>query len=218
MLPIELRYFRNPDGSIWHYPKMDERNSSLPLAIDVSGIDERQLRNGLSRGTIKIGEQDKNNQWRLSLREIFVLTVMNKLNTDAMLPPKAAFSIASAVKHYSEVAFELGGLIHKVDSENEGASDDHSRIDLLLVSDSPGTVIDIEHIHPKGASSFYRSGDEIIAPSVLRDLTYIKLSLTQVSKSAYYNLLLSDHLEVSEEKPSTATEKLAKRASRAAKT
>jgi hypothetical protein len=197
---------------------MDERNSSLPLAIDVSGIDERQLRNGLSRGTIKIGEQDRNKQWRLSLREIFVLAVMNKLNTDAMLPPKIAFQVAKSIKHYSEVAFVLGELIHKAEIDEDNKDNQHSRIDLLLVSDSPKTIIDIEHIHPIGKPSFYRSGDDIIPPELLLDLTYIKLSLTQIGKAGYYNLLLSDHLEVSEEKSSTATEKLAMRASRAAKT
>lgn len=63
--------------------------------VAISGIDARQLRSALDRGTLRIGRKLRVGRWAFSIRDCFQVIVIAALTRSTWTPPSVAAEIAA---------------------------------------------------------------------------------------------------------------------------
>lgn len=105
-------------------------------AVVVSGIDARQLRNGLDRGNMAIGEKLRVGRWAFNGRELLELMIVNRLTTEAWVPVGQAAAAAKIIASHAERLFEIL-------QSNASCSEENARIVEAIVhrdDDGPGVI------------------------------------------------------------------------------
>ncbi len=87
-------------------------------AVAVSGIDARQLRNGLDRGNMAIGEKLRVGRWAFSGRDLLELMIVNRLTTEAWVPVGQAAAAAKVIASHAERLFAIIHSTTELPEEN----------------------------------------------------------------------------------------------------
>jgi hypothetical protein len=82
----------------------DERTFGFADAVVISGIDARQLRNGLDRGNLRVGTKLPSvDRWVFSTRECLHLMVVGELTSRVWVPVGQASAVAAEIAQSFEV-------------------------------------------------------------------------------------------------------------------
>lgn len=95
-------------------------------AVVVSGIDARQLRNGLDRGSLTVGEKLRIGRWSFTGRDLLELMIADRLSKGTWMPIGQAAQAAKMIAPHAERLFEIALSIRK---EDEAA---HQIIEIII--------------------------------------------------------------------------------------
>lgn len=80
----------------------DKSELGFSDAVAISGIDARQLRNALDRGTIKVGKKLRVGRWVFTLRDCFQLLIIAQLGARTWMPVSQAAEVAQQIAPMAE--------------------------------------------------------------------------------------------------------------------
>lgn len=80
----------------------DKSELGFSDAVTISGIDARQLRNGLERGSLRLGTKLRVGRWGFNLRDCFQLLVIAQLTSRTWTPVAAAAEVAARLAPHAE--------------------------------------------------------------------------------------------------------------------
>jgi len=137
---------------------VDDRNLGFGDAVIVSGINARQLRNGLDRGSLRVGEKLPSvGRWVFSVRECLTLMVVGELTTGAWTPPSVAHEIGEQISsHLTDWAPAILDAMWAVKAGNE-----NHVIDEFIVTNREGGPEIMRHRRGDGWGFFSLDGTRL---------------------------------------------------------
>ncbi len=85
---------------------LDKGELGFGDAVAISGIDARQLRNGLDRGTLKVGKKLRLGRWAFTMRDCFHLLIIAQLTSRTWMPISQASEVAALISPLADSLWE----------------------------------------------------------------------------------------------------------------
>jgi hypothetical protein len=89
----------------WFKANADARVLGFSDVVAFTGIEARQLRNGIDRKILAAGEKHRSGRWQFTLRECFYIAAVAELANRAWVPISQASEIAAPVPQLYEAVF-----------------------------------------------------------------------------------------------------------------
>ena len=135
-------------------------------AVVVSGIDARQLRNGLDRGILNIGEKLRVGRWAFTGRDLLELMIVDRLTTRAWVPVGQAATAAKIIAANAEKLFDA----MLTNASGEEASSKIIEVIVCRDDDGPRVVF-----HQRGAKWGFYDTSWLQLPEIRFDEAHVRL-------------------------------------------